>query len=163
MKLRIRFLESPPKNEPKLLDEIYISGYGCSDWKLSINRTLPATQAAILTRQISDGNQMLNVFLHRSRVFYINVPSTQFYDIFTDDGKFVTSIPRKYIGYWDWHSGDFLSYNDKLLFVQSDKSPEYGMLYGEDFFRDYKIILGNGYLQWTRPRNIIIFKNTFRN
>ena len=73
---------------------------------------------------------------------------TEFYYVLTDDGKFFTSLPQYFRYRFYVNSADFLSYDDKLLFVPWSVMgiSSIVLLISEDFFRSYEIIPGNGYL-----------------
>ena len=149
MKLRIRLLETPPKAN-NLLKKIYISTYRCG------HRDLFISENGTLLHQTSDDAflrdviYIVNVFIHQSRVFYISREKTKehfdkvFFDVLTDGGKFFTSLPQFFRDLKLFVTGaDFLSYDEKLLFVSADPAI---LVISEDFFRGYEIIPANGYL-----------------
>ena len=102
--LRIRILESPPKTEQKLLHEMHISTkddcgqpYNNHDDKpfagpllrISLNQNDTLALSLIAKRFIN----VINVFLHQSRIFYINFDSDGSSHILSDRGQFVSSLP----------------------------------------------------------------------
>ena len=150
MKLRIRLLETPPKVQQKLLPEVYIFAYGCGNWGMSVK------QNETLTRQNNDENLigLWKMFVHHSRIFYVSTLFQQndhyLYEIRSNDGKFFTSLPTYFSEEKDlaWDSGDYISYDDILLFVPLYTVPHNlnVMLITEDYFREYQIIHGNEHL-----------------
>ena len=141
MKLRIRLLETPLKAEPTFNKTMLISGYECGNWGLylTLNDTLKRqTNAddAVLT--------VINSFVQRSRVFYINSYFDKLAEIFSDDGKFFTSLPTYFINHFSWRYGEFISKDTKLLHVPYNyNEPFNAVLISDDFFRYYEIIPGN--------------------
>ena len=135
LKLRIRLLESLPTAEPKLSNEMHIIAHSqCGDWKLSLS------PKGNLTSQTNGKSliEVANAFVHQSRVFYINKYFGN-HEILSDNGKFLTSLPASF-GHPAlpfWQLGDYISYNDVLLFIPSRSI---ALLISEDFFREYEII-----------------------
>ena len=114
LKLRIRLLESLPTAEPKLSNEMHIIAHSqCGDWKLSLS------PKGNLTSQTNGKSliEVANAFVHQSRVFYINKYFGN-HEILSDNGKFLTSLPASF-GHPAlpfWQLGDYISYNDVLIF-----------------------------------------------
>ena len=163
MTLRIRLLEYPPKSDAKL-NTIQISGYACGHWKLSI------ASDGTLTRHSKDDRYItvVNAFVHQSRVFYVNqYYGNDYYEILLEDGLFFTALSGALSEYFSWSWGDFISYDDTLLFIPvTNKQPFNALLTSEDFFREYKIIPGNSHLskydkwnQSNRMKSILMFQN----
>ena len=143
MNLRIRLLETPPKAKPKLFNEtMHISRYICGS--LGLYLTLNHT----LTRQTNnDTITVADAFIHQSRVFYINSYFDSLFEIFSDDGKFFTSLPPYFTHHFKWHQGEFISNDTKLVFVPYNLyEPFNAVLISEDFFRYSEIIPGNEHL-----------------
>ena len=175
-------LETPP-NANNLLKKIYISGYpyhgpegySCGHWNLSLSEN------GTLIRQTSDDNviYIVNAFIHQSRAFYISddrraeYSKTEFFDVLSDEGKFFTSLPQYFRHRFEVKDGDFLSYDDKLLYVplRVTDIASFVLLISEDFFRTYEIIPGDGYLanyssnciyrncEESRKKSVLIFQN----
>ena len=137
LQLRIRLLENPPKTEPKLLQKMHFSGLNCGESRLTLtNRNL--------THQRNDDIITVEkVFIHQSRVYFINRYFENFYEIRSYNGKFFTSLPRYFFNHYDWSKGDFQSYDNLLLYVPIDWTNRISAVFiSEDFFRDYEVIPG---------------------
>ena len=148
MKLRIRLLEDAPGSagtERKLLQEMHIwrrkenpLQNKCGDKRLSLTRD------GMLTFQtnVNDVVNVMTAFVHKYRVFYVNEYFENHFEILTDDGIFLTSLPTYFKKYW--YAGNYMSYDDKLLFVPFSFYHAYqefnAVLISEDFFRQYQII-----------------------
>ena len=114
---------------------MHISGDGCGEWGFHLQSN------GTLTRQTNDNYMTLvNAFVHQSRIFYIN----NLFEIISDNGKFLTSLPNYFSKHFFWDLGDFISYDNFLLFVPLGEhlmlKPFDAVLISEDFFREYEII-----------------------
>ena len=150
LKLRIRLLEIPPKTEPKLMEELYIFNFphyceGLPPISILQNGTLGRDKD--FTSCARPCSVIVSTFVHQSRIFYIKTDFKESYEIFTDSGKFFTSLPKFITFNFDLNAGHVISYDNKLLFIPKEYFTfSYGLLMTVDFFRSYEIIPGNEHL-----------------
>ena len=139
MNLRIRLLESPPKTEPELLKEMHISTHDDCGQPMSTNEGSKPFTGPLLRISLNQNSTLhlrpiaewsiniIHVFLHQSRIFYINVDSDMSSNILSDRGKFITWLPRYFpkglFGPF-WSYGEVVSYDERLLYVPSLKYNE---------------------------------------
>ena len=169
MKLRIRLLENLPEIEQELLQEMYIlkdNHWTCGHKQLFFtnNRT------RILQANDNNIQGVTNMFVHLSRIFYVNVYLGIFYDIYTIDEKFVRSLPNVFNEIFEWRDGNFISYDKRLLYVPYLVNGEYylvdyALVITEDLFIDYQVIPGSEHLYDPsslrgRKRSVFMFRNT---
>ena len=114
-----------------------------------------------LKNQANDENLITveGVLIHRSRVYYIN-RLNRFHEIRSDNGKFLTSLPRFPGLSFIWSPGDWISNNDFLLFVPHPQMLSLpAVCISDDFFRVYEMIAVNENVFHDTLRYVSIFQS----